>query len=77
MDASPRLGAVVLLDANGDGTLDLYGVAVATSFRHGSCIWRTVSPDDGRGNFRKANGNVPAASNSGSRSAAADFDTRR
>jgi hypothetical protein len=65
-------------DANGDGHPDLYVVTGGTEFSGGApALEDRLYLNDGRGNFRKAVGALPAgpaASLSGSRAAAADFD---
>ena len=71
---SEDLGAV-FFDSNGDGSLDLYVVSGGNEFSDmAPALEDRLYLNDGRGNFRKASGNVPAASNSGSRAVAADFD---
>ncbi len=62
-------------DANGDGHPDLYVVTGGTEFSGGApALEDRVYLNDGRGNFRKVVGALPAASLSGSHAAAADFD---
>jgi len=71
---SEDLGAV-FFDANGDGRPDLYVVSGGNEFSEGApALQDRLYLNDGRGNFHKAEGYVPAESNSGSRVAAADFD---
>ena len=62
-------------DANGDGHPDLYVVTGGTEFSGAApALEDRLYLNDGRGTFRKAVGALPAASLSGSRAAAADFD---
>jgi len=71
---SEDLGAV-FFDANGDQSIDLYVVSGGSEFSEmAPALEDRLYLNDGRGNFRKSNGRVPAASISGSRAAAADFD---
>ncbi len=66
----------VFFDANGDGKPDLYVVSGGSGAAEGSPEYQDrLYLNDGRGHFRKApNGSLPAASNSGSRVVAADYD---
>ncbi|HVS59692.1 MAG TPA: VCBS repeat-containing protein [Gemmatimonadaceae bacterium] len=65
----------IFFDANGDGYPDLYVVTGGTEFSGAApALEDRLYLNDGRGNFRKAVGALPAASLSGSRVAAADFD---
>jgi hypothetical protein len=64
-------------DANGDGHPDLYVVTGGTEFSGAAPALEDrlyLNDARGAGNFRKAVGALPAASLSGSRAAAADFD---
>ncbi len=71
---SEDVGAT-FFDANGDGHPDLYVVTGGTEFSEAApALEDRLYLNDGRGNFRKAVGALPAASLSGSRVAAADFD---
>ena len=71
---SEDIGAA-FFDANGDGHLDLYVATGGTEFSEAApALEDRLYLNDGRGNFRKAIGALPAASLSGSRVAAADFD---
>ena len=71
---SEDLGSV-FFDANGDGHPDLYVVSGGSDFSdQAPALQDRLYLNDGRGNFRKAEGNLPAETFSGSRVAAADFD---
>ncbi|HEX9309279.1 MAG TPA: VCBS repeat-containing protein [Gemmatimonadaceae bacterium] len=67
--------AATFFDANGDGRPDLYVVTGGTEFSDAApALEDRLYLNDGRGNFRKAIGAVPALSSSGSQAVAADFD---
>jgi len=71
---SEDLGAL-FFDANGDRHPDLYVVSGGSDFSEmAPALQDRLYLNDGRGNFRKANGSVPVENFSGSRVAAADFD---
>ncbi|MGQ0537845.1 MAG: FG-GAP repeat domain-containing protein, partial [Gemmatimonadaceae bacterium] len=71
---SEDLGAV-FFDADGDGDQDLYVVSGGSEFSEGApALQDRLYLNSGGGTFRKADGHVPAESNSGSRVIAGDFD---
>ena len=71
---SEDVGAV-FFDANGDGAPDLYVVSGGSEYSdRAPALQDRLYLNDGRGNFRKAEGALPAEYNSGSRVAAADYD---
>ena len=71
---SEDIGAT-FFDANGDGHVDLYVVTGGTEFSEAApALEDRLYLNDGRGTFRKAISALPAASVSGSRVAAGDFD---
>ena len=71
---SEDLGAV-FFDADGDGHPDLYVVSGGSEYSEGaSPLQDRLYLNDGRGNFRQAEGHLPTETASGSRVAAADFD---
>ncbi len=71
---SEDIGAT-FFDANGDGHADLYVATGGTEFSEAApALEDRLYLNDGHGSFRKAIGALPAASLSGSRVAAADFD---
>jgi hypothetical protein len=71
---SEDLGAV-FFDADGNGSADLYVVSGGSEFSDIAPALRDrLYLNDGRGNFRKATGHLPAMNISGSRVAPHDFD---
>ena len=71
---SEDIGAV-FFDANGDGSQDLYVVSGGNEYSEGAQpLQDRLYLNDGHGRFRKAEGYLPAESNSGSRVIAADYD---
>ncbi len=71
---SEDLGAV-FFDATGNGVPDLYVVSGGSEFSDlAPALQDRLYLNDGRGNFRKAEGHLPSMNVSGSRAAAADFD---
>jgi hypothetical protein len=71
---SEDLGAV-FFDANGDGHHDLYVVSGGSEYSDmAPALQDRLYLNDGRANFRKADGHLPAMNISGSRVAAADFN---
>jgi hypothetical protein len=71
---SEDLGSV-FFDANGDGAPDLYVVSGGSEYSdRAPALQDRLYLNDGRGNFRKATGALPAEFASGSRVRAADYD---
>ena len=71
---SEDLGAV-FFDADGDRDLDLYVVSGGSEYTESApALADRLYLNDGRGNFRNAEGHLPAENVSGARVAAGDFD---
>jgi hypothetical protein len=71
---SEDVGAV-FFRANGDAHPDLYVVSGGSEYSAGaSALQDRLYLNDGRGNFRKAEGHVPPESASGSRAVVSDYD---
>ena len=74
-DATSEDVGVAFLDVNGDRHLDLFVVSGGNEFSEmASALKDRLYLSDGRGQFRKGDGNLPVEGTSGSRIAAADYD---